>query len=126
MKELNCLVKYLIYTDGLKRVNVVEDNNKNIITSNAVYNGLLGKLTYLPRGANIAITDCDLAPDGLFSKSNMEHAPNNSSGFIYLLTLPYDNNSNYKIQFGTIINSNDLYVRSKIAGTWDSTWRTIS
>ena len=96
---------YLIQPDGLKRVDVIENNNKNMITSNAVQglrteiNTLLSyKLDIKPTNAASGLTDCNTANTGFLCGSNVSNAPQSSTGFIYLLTLKYDNNSNYKTQ----------------------------
>lgn len=44
--------KYLIYTDGLKRVDSVESNNKNMVTSNAVFNQLSYKSAIQTQNSN--------------------------------------------------------------------------
>ena len=51
---MSCEDGYLIKTDGLKRVDVAENNNKNMITSNAVYNGLSNKASTQVQNTNMA------------------------------------------------------------------------
>jgi hypothetical protein len=114
---------YTIYADGLRRVNKVENNNMGMVTSDAVYEELLGKFRYMPRGSEVE--DCNDVLDGFFCSNQMEHAPNNTTAYVYLLTITYNGDLNYRVQFATIINNTDLYIRCKVAGTWQTSWSRI-
>lgn len=111
---------------------MIENNNKNMITSNAVQglrteiNTLLSyKLDIKPTNAASGLTDCNTANTGFLCGSNVSNAPQSSTGFIYLLTLKYDNNSNYKTQLCFLISQNEMYIRSCTNGIWLS-WKNIS
>ena len=95
----------------------------NAVTSNAVNNAINNFIYNIPR-AGSGLTDCNTAPAGFYCSNNVANAPTGSVEFIYLLTLSYDNNVNYKLQVCFIINYTTLYIRAKINGTWGS-WRAI-
>lgn len=94
-----------------------------MVTSDAVYEELLSKVRYIPR--NGEVDDCNDVPDGFYCSNTMTHAPNNTTNYVYLLTLSYNGDLSYRVQFATIINNTDLYVRCKVAGTWQTTWSKI-
>ena len=101
-------------TDGLKRQNSV-DTSKNIPTCNAVLEQIQQKIT---NNARSDISDCNDAPIGFYCNNGMANAPSSYTGYVYILTLSYNNDNNYKIQFGFIINNDDIYIRNRIAGNW--------
>ena len=74
----------MIKTDGLRRVNTVENNNKGMVTSNAVYDALENKMNYFPISD---LSGCNNAPDGFFCDNNVANTPNNYTGYVFVLTL---------------------------------------
>lgn len=96
-------------------VDTVADGNYNPITSNAVRDALIYKMNYYPRSN---LSDCDTAPDGFYCSQNVANTPNDNTGYVFILTLRFNTDSNFKVQFCILINNNDIYVRNKIAGTW--------
>ena len=91
-----------------------------MVTSSAVYNALLNKLTY----ASVdTFTDCDTAADGFLCAHDTAHAPGNTSGWIWLLTLTYNNDNYYKIQLCFVVGDLTIYKRAKDVGVWTE-WRS--
>ncbi len=93
-----------------------------MVTSHAVYQGLRDRVGYYPSSD---LTDCNTVSDGFFCSNNVSNAPNGHTGYVYVLTLSYNRDNNYRIQFATLINNQDIYLRCKVAGTWQTTWRKI-
>lgn len=83
------------------------------------------KLDIKPTNATSGLTDCNTADAGFLCGSNVSNAPQSSTGFIYLLTLKYNNNINYKTQLCFLISQNEMYIRSCTNGTWLS-WKNVS
>lgn len=96
-------------------INSVTANNMQSVTSGAVYNALGHKINYEPRSD---LSDCNSASDGFYCSNNVANTPDNTTGYIFILTLSYNNDDSYRVQFCMLINNNDIYVRNKIAGTW--------
>lgn len=93
-----------------------------MVTSHAVYQGLRDRVGYYPSSD---LTDCNTVSDGFFCSNNVSNAPNGHTGYVYVLTLSYNRDNNYRTQFATLINNQDIYLRCKVAGTWQTTWRKI-
>ena len=91
------------------------------VTSNAVAEVLKNYLTNISRSS---LTDCNTADAGLLCANNVANAPNGTQGFIYVLTLNFDDNVYYRVQVCFPISSSTVYIRYKSNGTW-GTWRSI-
>lgn len=109
---------YTIYADGLQRVNVI-DTSKNIPTCLAVNNGLSSKINNYYNATSL--NDCNTAETGFLCSRNVANTPNNTNGYIYLLTLAYNNDNSYKVQLCFPISSMSFYKRTKVQGIW-SNW----
>lgn len=96
-------------------INAITQGSTKAVTSGAVYTRLLNTVDIFPR-SNMA--DCNTANMGFFCSNDVLNAPDNTTGYIFLLTLPYNLDDNYKVQFCTKMNNTGVYMRNKIAGTW--------
>ena len=112
------LAKKLNITD---LINTITQGSTKAVTSGAVYTRLLNTVDVFPRSE---LTDCNDAKMGFFCNSNVLNTPDNTTGFIFLLTLPYNLDENYKVQFCTKMNNIGVYMRNKIAGAWTA-WSLI-
>jgi hypothetical protein len=88
-----------------------------MVTSSAVNDALKHKMNYFPVSD---LSDCDNALDGFYCSRNVANTPNYNTGYVFVLTLSYNSDNSYKVQFCVLINNNDIYVRNKVAGTWSS------
>ena len=99
--------------------NAITSGDKRPAASGAVNTALSTKYTYLPR-AGTSFTDCNTVADGLFCSSGVAHAPADSSGFIFVFTMSFDNNSSFRYQMAFLVSNTNIHTRVSINGSWTS------
>ena len=79
---------------------------------------------YLPNIPRANLTDCNTAETGLLCSNNVANTPNNTQGYVYVLTLSFNGDLNWRVQVCFPILNTTFYIRYKSNGTWGA-WRSI-
>jgi len=98
-------------------------NSNHPTKSSGVYTALAGKIANDPTSS---FSDCNSAPVGFVCGQNKANAPNNTTQFIYLLTLRINNEANYQQQICVINNDTSLYRRVRVNGSWGAWYEIIN
>ena len=114
-----------IYTDGLKRVNSVSENDKNMVTSEAVYNTM--KSLPFENFIELKTEDLnDIIENGLYYTNNIDTLLNKPTGdnMYNLFIFVYRNPKAMRVlQLLYTLNLEKLYIR-RFQSEW-STWKEL-
>jgi hypothetical protein len=98
-------------------------NSNHPAKSSGVYTALAGKIANDPKSS---FADCNSAPVGFVCGQNKANAPNNTTQYIYLLTLRINSDANYQQQICVINNDTSLYRRVRVGGLWGAWYEVIN
>ena len=120
---------YTIYADGLQRVDNVINGNKNIVTSDAVFQSI-NSLTYIKDLTNTSYTSFLQVPNGIYSISeyvygNYTDKPASARGRIIFIAGATSSNSDEQICLLATSNGGHLYIGHCYGGTPRYDWRQI-
>ena len=119
-----------IYADGLQRVNSVADGNKNIVTSNAVFQSV-NSLTYIKELTNTNYTSFLQIPRGVYSigtsiySSYTDKPSNNIEGRIIFIAGAMFASSDEQVALLITSKDGHLYLGYCYGGTPRYDWKQI-
>ena len=93
------------------------------VKSSGIYTALTKKMDNDPMSG---FTDCNVAPVGFACGNNKINTPNDTTQYVYLLTLRINNDPNYQQQICFITNDTSLYRRVRVKGTWGAWYVVIN